>query len=91
MVVSSFICLLNRFHWSKAVAALGLIISMSVRYRLTLCRQPKSKPCTCVHLPSMIYQNRHFTKNVFWENFCGIPFRRKLKISHKVTRNGDSF
>ena len=60
MVVSSFICLLNRFHWSKAVAALGLIINMSIRYMLTLCRQPKSKPCTCVHLPSMIYQNKHF-------------------------------
>ena len=70
MVVSSFICLLNRFHWSKAVAALGLIISMSVRYRLTLCRQPKSEPCTCVHLPSMIYQNRHFTKNIFWKIFA---------------------
>ena len=89
MVVSSFICLFNRFHWYKAVAAFGLIINMSVRYKLTLCRHPKSKPC--VHLPSMIYQNRNFIKGLVLENFCGIPFQRKLKISHKVTRNGGGF
>ena len=89
MVVSSFICLFNRFHWYKAVAAFGLIINMSVRYELTLCRHPKSIPC--VHLPSMIYQNRHFIKGLVFENFCGIPFQRKLKISHRVTRNGGGF
>ena len=78
MVVSSFICLLNRFHWSKAVAALGLIISMSVRYRLMLCRQPKSRPCTCVHLPSMIYQNRHI-KNIFLGKILRYPIPKKIK------------